>query len=293
MKNMRLPLYIAAGVFLITLILGSFFDYQISSAIADKTNTFGLIISVIGPTIGFGGFAFVGGAYIALAIKQEHKLWLKICFFVLAALSYGIMIYYAGREYFGVNGFDNSSLNFAGFIIAAVAGIGCEIAGYFVFKDCQNPRAWIALIFVYVILLFVLVIGINGLKSIMNRPRFRTVSQGNVNYYDWWEKCVYYQNYMDKYGIAREEFKSFPSGHTAEASVLIAASVFAPLAHNKLAKIQLPLFIGSCVFVALVGFARILVGAHYLSDISMGALLMIILTVIANEIAIHIKKLHE
>lgn len=288
MKNMRIPLFSALGVAIIALIFGSIFDYQLSSAIASSTNGFGLFISVIAPTIGFCGFAFIGGGFFALGLKQQ-KLWIKIVFIALAVAALGVTINYAGKEYFGINGFADKAPMIVGYLTAAVCGLAAEVGGYYAFKDCKNEKAWIPFICVYIVLFLVLICGITGLKGIMHRPRFRTVSKGVVPFYDWWQRCTNYKDYIAQ-GISKEEFKSFPSGHTGEASILIVVSMFAPLADERLKKIQLPLFIGSCCFVILVGFSRILAAAHYLSDVSMGAIITLVFACIANEVLIKYVK---
>ena len=86
MKNMRVPLLIAWGVAVLGIILGSFLDLNISSAIASASNGLGLTISAIGPTIGFAGVAAMGGGFVALAIKGKYHIALKILFFVLSFL---------------------------------------------------------------------------------------------------------------------------------------------------------------------------------------------------------------
>ena len=45
-----------------------------------------------------------------------------------------------------------------------------------------------------------------------------------------------------------------------------------------------------CCFVMLVGFSRILAAAHYLSDVSMGALITLVFACIANEVLIKYVK---
>ena len=293
MKSMRVPFYIAIGVALLGVILGSFLDLSLSNAIANTSNTFGLIISVIGPTIGFSGFAFLGGGFIAFAIKQEQKVYLKVMFYLAAAIALGVAIYYAGREYFSINGFYQAAPNFVGFIIAGVCACGALVGGYFAFRKCENPNAWIALLIVYVVFLIALMGAVNSIKSFMHRPRYRIVVDGNVPYHEWWDRCSEYKEYMATYGYTKEQFKSFPSGHTTEASMIMVIAAFLPLADPRMKKVQLPLFIGAGAFTLLVGFARILVGAHFLSDISMGALLDLLVAMIANEVAIHLKWLHQ
>ena len=289
MKNMRIPLLSALGVAILGIILGSFLDYQLSSAIASADNGFGLFVSVVGPTIGFCGLSFIGGGFFALGLKNK-TLWVKIVFIVLAVAAFGVTVYYAGREYFGINGFYQKAPDIVGILTAAVCSLAAEVGGYFCFKDCKNEQAWIPFLAVYVVLLLVLVAAIPVLKDTMHRPRYRTVCQGIVPFHNWFERCGDYKDYMTNYGYGGDEFKSFPSGHTGEASILIVVATFLPLADEKFKKYQLPLFIGACCFVVLVAFSRILAAAHYLSDVSMGATLTLTFATIANELLIKFVK---
>ena len=53
----------------------------------------------------------------------------------------------------------------------------------------------------------------------------------------------------------------------------------------------MPAFYAACGLVVLVAFARILAAAHFLSDVSMGATIMLTLLVIANEVVMLVKPL--
>ena len=53
----------------------------------------------------------------------------------------------------------------------------------------------------------------------------------------------------------------------------------------------MPAFYCACGLVVLVAFARILAAAHFLSDVSWGATIMISLLIIANEVVMGIKPL--
>ena len=53
----------------------------------------------------------------------------------------------------------------------------------------------------------------------------------------------------------------------------------------------MPVFYGACGLVLLVAFARILAAAHFLSDVSWGATIVLSLTLIANEVVMRIKAL--
>ena len=291
MKNMRIPLLIAWGVAVLGIILGSFLDYNISSAIASDTNGFGLTISAIGPMIGFGGVAAMGGGFIAFIVKGKYHIVLKIGFGILAACCFGVSIFYPAGEWFGINGFYNAAPEWVGYFIVILPEAGFGVGGYFLFKDCQNKNMWIVFCIIIGLLLIALAGVIPLLKGIMHRPRFRSIAKYGIEFHDWWKPCKDYKDLMATYGIEKDNFKSYPSGHTTEASILFAPITFLPLANEKFKKYQMPAFYGACGLVVLVAFARILAAAHFLSDVSTGATIMLTLVIIANEVVMRIKQL--
>ena len=294
MKKVRIPLIIALGVAMLGILLGSFFDFQISSAIASASNGFALTVSAIGPTIGFAGVAAMGGGFIAFALKGKYHIGLKILFFVLAACCYGVAVFYPAGEYFGINGFDIASIKWVGYLIVAPIEAAAVVGGYFLFKDCQNKNLWIVFCVIIGLLLIALVAIIPILKDNMRRPRYRILAAyPAIEFHNWWEPCKDYMELMAANEITQSDhFKSYPSGHTAEASIMLVMATFFPLASKKLEKIQLPLFLGACGLILLVALARIMAAAHFLSDVSTGATVVILLTLIANEVIIRIKPLH-
>lgn len=291
MKTMRIPLLIVLGVCVIGIVLGSFFDLNISSSIASADSVLGLLISAIGPTIGFASVAAMGGGFIRFALKGDYKIWQKILFILLALACFGVSIYYPAREYFGVNGFYGAAPEWVGYLIVLLPETAAVVFGYFFFKDCENKNIWI----VFVIIIVLLTVGLAGiisvLKDMIHRPRFRLIEAVGAEYHNWWEPCTNYKELVELYGTSSDNFKSYPSGHTAEASILLVTTLFLPLAGEKFKKYQRPLFIISCCLIAVVAFARILAAAHFLSDVATGATIIVALLVIANEIVIRIKPL--
>ena len=293
MKKMRLPLIIAWSVAVIGILFGSFFDFQISSAIANKDNAFALTISAIGPTIGFAAVAAMGGGFISFILKGKYHIALKILFGVLAAACLGVAIFYPAGEYFGINGFYGATPEWVGYLIVIIPECAAMVGGYFLFKDNQNNKMWIVFCIIIVLLLIALLGVIPTIKDNMHRPRFRLLADSSINpiikFHNWWEPFKEYNDVKDAY--AHDNFKSYPSGHTAEASIVLVTFTFLPLANKKFEKYQLPLFLGGCGLVLLVAFARILAAAHFLSDVSWGATIIITLLFIANEVVTHIKAL--
>ena len=288
---MRLPLLIALGVAIIGVICGSFFDLQISTAIASPTNAFALTVSAICPTIGFMPVAMMGGGFIALILKGKHPIPLKVLFCVLTLGCIGVSIYYPGGEYFGVNGFKDAAPVWVGYLIVLIPEGLATFFGYYLFKDIKNDKIWILYVIVIVMLVITLLGVVTLVKDTMRRPRYRLISTTElVGFHNWWERCTVYNELKDSF--VHDDFKSFPSGHTAETSIFLVGMTFFPLVDKKYSKYQLPLFIAGCGLVLLVAFARILAAAHFLSDVSMGATIMVGLLTITNEIVIRIKPLH-
>ena len=296
MKKMRIPLSIALGVAIIGIILGSFLDLSVSQAIASPTNYFGLTISALGPMIGFAAVACMGGGFIAFIIKGQYHIALKILFGILAACCLGVALKYPAGEWFGVNGFYGAAPKWMGYLIVVIPECGAMVGGYFLFKDCKNKNMWIIFCIIIVILLLVLVAVIPIIKGTLHRPRYRYVVRcGVADFHNWWQPCKEYKDYfgtvVEDFTIGEDEFKSCPSGHTAETSILLVAFTFLPLADKKFEKYQMPLFLGGCGMVLFVMLARILAAAHYLSDVSWGATITIALLFIANEVVMRIKAL--
>lgn len=291
MKNMRIPLLVVFAVCALGILFGSFFDLQISEAIASKNNYFAITLSALGPTIAFLGVAVMGGGFVRFALKGEYKTILKVLFWVLAAGCLGVSIYIPGGEYFGINGFYKKAPEWVGYLIVIIPETLALVFGYFLFKDCENKNMWIILVIIVIILTLVIVGIISPLKSLMHRPRYRIIVDTGVEFHKWFEPCKDYKELAALYNTSTDNFKSYPSGHTTEASILLVTTTFLPLMNNKFKKFQLPLYICSFALIIIVAFARILAAAHFLSDVSTGAAIMVLFLIIANEVIIRLKFL--
>ena len=296
MKKMRFPLLIVMGVGVIGIILGSFFDFQISKAIANPHSYLGITISAIGPTIGFAAVALMGGGFIAFGLKKDYHIVLRILFFVLAACCFGVSIFYPAGEYFGVNGFSWLGIPKAvGYAVVLLPEAAAVVGGYFLFRNVQNKNMWIVWCIIIGLLLLALAAIVPTIKDFMRRPRYRFLMNGHEDmFHKWFEPFKEYKQYIaDNPAEPHDNFKSYPSGHSAETAILIVAATFFPLADKKFEKYQMPAFYIACGVTALVMFARILAAAHFLSDVSWGMTIVVTLTFIANEVVMRVKALHQ
>ena len=200
--------------------------------------------------------------------------------------------FYPGGEYFGINGFYNEKIKWLGYVIVIIPEAAAAFGGYHLFKDCKNEKIWIVLCAVIVMLLLALLATIPTIKDNMHRPRYRAlIAYEGISFHDWWEPFKEYNVVKDLY--PHDNFKSFPSGHTAETSIVLVGVVFLPLVNEKYEEQQLTLFIAGCCFILLVALARIIAAAHFLSDVSWGATIMIVWLLITNEVIAHLKQLNS
>ena len=286
----RLHLWIALGILVVGLVLGSFFDLQINQALFNKTNVFGLIVSSFGMIPGYGALSFIGGALVAVTYKDEKfPKWAKVIFAVVALALYGTSVYFLGKDVFSVNGFENPSIYWLGFVIMGVIMVPVCYFGYRLGKLNENPKMWIVLFILAGVIFMALVPGVTLFKSIMHRPRYRiAIYEGYVNFHNWWEPYKDYKDIIAMSGgyLTKEEFKSFPSGHAGASMCGIILLTTMPLLNKKWMKYQTLFFYIAFGWGLVVMFARMLVGAHFLSDVCVGALLTVVFYYIGNEIIV-------
>ena len=293
MKKIYIPYYATLIFFIVTFIIGSFYDYQINDALFSKNDTFGLVISVIGMVPGYGVLAFLGGGFLYFALKREvnHVLW-KVFFYFMAVAAFGCSVYFAGVEFFGENGFNFIGVQkFWGYFIVFPLYVGVAFFGYKITSKSTYDKLWLIYTIIALGVLISLVAGVTLIKAIFHRPRFRSLGVApGVEFHNWWEPCSNYKELIaSSSALTKEEFKSFPSGHAGGSAVFFASVLFLPYINEKYKKLSYILFgVGVC-WTLLVAFARMRVGAHFLSDVSMGPILVIVTYLVARIVTENVK----
>ena len=144
-------------------------------------------------------------------------------------------------------------------------------------KICVIPEQYIQglrVLAVAGVMLMLLQSGtIEAMKYLWGRVRFRDLlAAGSWDAFTPW----YHIN-----GLTYN--KSFPSGHTASAGMCYLIMLL-PLVFKKLQDKKLLCFAVPLIYTSIVGFTRLVMGAHYLSDISMGGAVIFSMTLIAMQI---------
>lgn len=93
--------------------------------------------------------------------------------------------------------------------------------------------------------------------------------------------------FVSKYPGADDAFKSFPSGHTCAAGMSYAMIMLPDVVdfkHKKAGKIAC--WVTPILITMLVAISRIVVGAHYMSDVTFGGTIAFVCMIIAREVFI-------
>lgn len=271
---------IAITVLLISLtVLGSFRDYEISKALYigeyPSENFFGILFAFIGIIPTFVGWCFLGAGILRLSKNQIEDKRKRRLYIALAILLFVLSFFFFCNTLTMVNA-AAFSVHFA---IAYPIGIAvlalAFLAGYKMAERSQNKALLNTLIFLSVLSIICMII-IMVTKGIMERPRFRWVMEfGEADgYKEWWERGGALKDAADV-SATSDDFASFPSGHSAYS--MFALFLFPALADFslKLEKYKPLLACLGFVWWALTALSRITVGAHFLSDVCIGALITV------------------
>lgn len=285
--------YIVIGILLAGFIVGSFLDLQINQALYSQGNMFGVIMVAFGAYPCYAGLSFTAGGLLITSLKKKdlHIVWRIISWFFVA-LGYGLSIYLGSGDVSSVNGFDNKQLLLPTMAINVFVFAGFATLGFFVCKKGDMNTLWIAFMVMAAVFILALLPTSYLIKLVIHRPRYRfVVNSGEIAFHNWWESYGAYKEYVAEehtlYGhlITKEEFKSFPSGHSGSAAIMMMVLPYLSLFFKKLKGKETLMFYIGFAWTLLMMFSRMLLGAHFLTDTCMGALIVVVVVYIGHEIA--------
>ncbi len=242
------------------MVFGSFFDEQISGVLYNQSNLYGVGMA------SFGEFPFllswwIGGT-IALHLYQIEK---KKSYLFLTAFSYlfGCVVFAQPVIHLP---FVNAII---GIVIEAILGILCS-RWIYQNLDTTNVNQLKSVMQIILGVAFAQVLIINVVKIPWGRPRYRTLIKVlELEFTPWWKPGVWDKDWFSLLGIASEEFKSFPSGHTGDTASIFSLIYLTRVIPQFKDKEKLFTCI-SIVWVMCMMVSRIIMGAHFLTDVTMG-----------------------
>lgn len=263
--------------------IASIYDLQISQiltqgALAEgayyTNNIMGAIIEVIGSVPIFIALLIATCCFAHIFFKKEGKLkYLGWLFVVLSIVDMTWVTRDTFKYILRIVG--NEPLYEEWFMWFPYIGIGAIlalVAQYFYNKKVtiEDNKKMLQLSWV-ILFTCVFYIAVNIIKGPVGRMRYRAMNElGDFSGYTPWYVISSSKETFGDLTIS-DSFKSFPSGHTFSAGCcyfLLALPDLFEKFDNKKSRVLIYVF--TVLYTGLVGFYRIRVGAHYMSDVTIG-----------------------
>lgn len=267
---------VMACVFAISFIIGTFTDIKIAPVLFSDKNMGALIVSTVGIYIFCAFYAFFFGALLSQAINLPKENSKRTGYIITVIVLGLIALLICGGSVLDVNNlggiFPIVQRDIPQMIIMLLIGmLPVSAIGYFACKsrsDALLAKRLILIISAMTVsfLLYELV------KVGLPRPRYRLIAKGyeGITFHRWYDPVKNKAELIAKYGINKDDFKSFPSGHTSNSIMNLTLFPAMGLIYPKLKeKSMFLLVLGICVGIAVL-LSRMVLGAHFLSDVSCG-----------------------
>ena len=254
MKKNRLLVFLVS-IWIILAVIFGIYDIDISKTIVNQYSSWAKFLENYGMIPGI--LVILSGIYIYYSfIKTKSDVWSYIQKVVFFLVNCGLIFYL----------FD-ILLNIATskyFIIFIIIALVMNLMIFIVIHIRNQVQSAIAIRYAKVVVgmaLFGYVIFIQGVKYFWGRVRFRELDAAFSQFTPW---------YLPQ-GITG--FDSFPSGHAAMGWMLLALLI---LLANKKQWIKYSVFILIFLWGVTLALSRVVVGAHYASDVLYGSFFIII-----------------
>lgn len=255
--------------------LFAFSDLPIMQTLFDWNNVYGRL----GENLGEVPFQLLGATAMLWLFRfrdksTRFKNWFFGILYLLFALIFivyggGMVWSYLGADYYGFGGKHI-------WILVGVAALYAIIASLLAFlPHFEDPKEVVAFALFFGIFYLGTLLFMNLFKLIWYRPRWRYLF---TTYGD--QAANYFQPWFVIPGVSRKigdnNFASFPSGHTMNALGIISLSL-APNFIKKWQGKELVFRLAAYLWAALVALSRIIMGAHFASDVTAGFFLEVLL----------------
>ena len=294
MKVMAVPkvcAYAVTAVCILGIIVGSFFDFSINVALANKTDI-GAFFATYGSYFSYCLYP-AAGMCIYKGLKNKGGRF-KMLACVLMVIAYFMAVYYSNnyngskvRELFGYTAGDSSPLLSAacwGFWVVLYAWV--PFVCYRIFDDADPDK--LIMTGAAILIAGIAADNINlWLKQVASRPRYKyliTLDDPMSEFRNWWQMVPYFAGSNDSY-------KSWPSGNMTIASMMFSLPMLSDVLKKRSEKKNMICFIIASCFVIIYGYNRIHMTNHFLSDVCFGTLITyIIYSVVSKAFLNTVKK---
>ena len=259
LKRYKNPAICFYSLFVIAMAVAVFYDLALDIWLNNPGNLFAIWLRNTGE-IPSRLICPLAGTVIFFAASGR---WEKAAGFLLSIGGSAYFGYYFGKYFF---------VEEHRMLFSILWGVGFGIVALLI--GSLSPRelmqklraaAWIG-----VVVMTAQLLCIEGLKYLWGRVRFRDLlAAGNYDAFTSW---------LHPNGINGN--KSFPSGHTAGAGMSYLMMLL-PLYTDRFKGKERLCFLLPFIYTSLVAFSRLIMGAHYLSDVAMGGAISFSLVLVA------------
>ncbi len=268
--------YLIASICLILIVIGSFLDKNISTALYDKNNAYGYFFESFGTFLGYM-MVPCGATCLFLGLKDDKRWWVKTASYFLLILAFLASSYvyggslYEGKEEYGLLVGKLPAYGFALFMM------GLSILLAYMFVNKKDKRMLLIVGSIILLSMAIQLVLLNFfLKYLACRPRWRylmgdALDQNGLNesFRAWWE--------MQPFSYTSGDYhKSWPSGHTATAMISTTLPLLSLVEEKKHKYTACVLGSIGFAYAFIVAFSRIVAGAHFLSDVAFGGLFSVL-----------------
>ena len=245
----------------------AFTDLQISKAIYNQQSTFGFIFEAIGE---FPAALIASFCSMSLMITRNKDRSVK---YILGTIGYSVLVvlFALMAAMLPVKYLSGPTL-----LIPLLAILYVGLFYIIAKKYTKTNREELRKAAIAGLLTFVFVtIAFNLIKMGWGRERYRNmVATGAFEGFSMW--------FIPQRFTTNNEFMSFPSGHSANAAIMIWITLIPTFVTSL--KDKKNWFIGfATLWIVLVPISRIIVGAHFASDVTMGVTVTLVIFTLLKE----------
>lgn len=265
-----LAVYITVTVLFV---YGHFNDLAVAHDVYDPSGFLARHIASLG-TLPLYLTMFVIGTMVAF-LRVSEKLYAKIIQWVLAAVLFGVGLYMGGDSLIS----EQSGYGLAAaIVIIGIAAIATAVLTYFFIKNIPSKtllRAAIVLTLITGIAVLLVEVVVKG-NWARPRPYLIFMLESDEYFLPWFMPGAGsdIRALLDAETLGVESlsdyFKSFPSGHTAYATLLLSTSTVMLSIKPKTRKFAFLGVIVGGLYAFITAYGRIQLGAHYLTDTMAG-----------------------
>ena len=261
------------AVCVIGIAIGSFCDFGINEALANKTNI-GAFFATYGSYFSYCLYP-AAGACLFVGLREKGKRYHMLAW-TLQIVGFFMAVYYSnsynGKAVRALLGYKAGETSAALSVLSWLFWVVLYAWVPFVMVkllDRADPDKLIA-VGAAILVAGIVADNVNlWLKQVGSRPRYKyliTLNDPVSEFRNWWQM-------VPNLAGGDDNFKSWPSGNMTIASMMFSLPMLTDLFRNRSEKKNLIAFGIACAFVLLYGYNRIHMTNHFLSDVCFGTLI--------------------